>query len=77
MQPAQVTLILRIKRVIANTHDVEIASADFDRQITKALPRRDEGAACLRFIVACAMSGIGCTGAHHGLPTGFQLAGNS
>jgi hypothetical protein len=47
IQPAHVTLILRLKRVITNTHDVEIASADFDREITKALSGRDEGTALL------------------------------
>lgn len=32
IQPAHVTLVLRLKRIVANTHDVEIASADFYRQ---------------------------------------------
>jgi len=49
IQPAHVTLVLRLKRVVANTHDVEIASADFYREITKALSGRDEGAALLAF----------------------------
>ncbi len=49
IQPAHVTLVLRLKRVVANTHDVEIASADFYREITKALSSRDEGAALLAF----------------------------
>jgi hypothetical protein len=49
IQPAHVPLILWLKRVTANTHDVEIASADFDREITKSLPGRDEGGALLAF----------------------------
>lgn len=41
-------------------HDVEIASAGFYREITKALPGRDEGAALLAFHrCSHSMSGIG------------------
>ena len=49
IQPPHVAFILWLNCVIANTHDVEIASADFDREIAKTLSGDDEGAAWLVF----------------------------
>ncbi len=47
IQPPHVTLVLRRKRIVPNTHDVRIASVNFDREIAEALSGRDEGTALL------------------------------
>lgn len=43
VQPSHITLVLWLKCVFADTHKVEIASADLDREVTKALFGGDEG----------------------------------
>ena len=49
MPPAQVALVLGVNHVVADAPEVEILPADFDREIAKPPPGRDEGTGLLTF----------------------------
>ena len=47
MRAGQVALVLRINRIVADTPEVGIPPANFNREVAKTLLRRNEGTALL------------------------------